>query len=507
MTEHSAEERTRADLLSLENIYKAFGGVQALAGVSFSVRSGEIHALVGENGAGKSTLIKIATGAYVPDRGVIRIADQEYDRLEPTQSRDLGIAAVYQNFNLLPELSVSENIFLSSPPRNSLGLIDQSNRQRKTVELLEQLGAADDIDPNELIRNLKVSQQQIVEIAKALAFDARVFIMDEPSAVLPSSDLEKLFGIIEALKQEGHGIIYISHRLEEIFEIADRVTVLKDGEWVSTNPVSETSSDELVHDMVGRALSKMFPDRDDTAGEVALEVNHLSVEDKVFDVNFHVREGEIVGMAGLRGSGRNVACRAIVGLAENESGQVLYRGEKVPPSPAEAADVGIVLVPEDRTKLGLILNQTMRFNLTLPDLPEFLRFGMLDLQKEKIAAQDMISNIQIKPPKPELLAESLSGGNQQKIVVGKWLMTNPNLVIFNEPTRGIDVGAKLEIYEHIKKLTQQGVGVIMSSSELPELIGMCDRIIVFKEGRITGKLDREEFSEERIMHYAAVGHE
>lgn len=507
MTDETVSKQSNSELLSLENIHKAFGGVQALAGVSFTVRSGEIHALVGENGAGKSTLIKIATGAYLPDKGRITISGQKFERLEPTQSRDLGIAAVYQNFNLLPELSVAENIYLSSPPKNNLGLIDQNKRYRKTVQLLEQLGAEDDIDPNELIRNLKVSQQQIVEIAKALAFDAKVFIMDEPSAVLPSSDLEKLFSIIQALKEEGHGIIYISHRLEEIFEIADRVTVLKDGEWISTKQVSETNSDELVHDMVGRSLSQMFPDLEDTAGEIALEVNNLSVEDKVFDVSFNVRKGEIVGMAGLRGSGRNVACRSIVGLAKKEAGQILYKGQEVPPSPAEAADVGIVLVPEDRTRLGLILNQTMRFNLTLPDLPEFLRYGLLDLQKEKTAAQEMIGNIQIKPPKPELLAESLSGGNQQKIVVGKWLMTNPELVIFNEPTRGIDVGAKAEIYEHIKKLTQQGVGVIMSSSELPELIGMCDRIIVFKEGRITGELSREEFSEERIMQYAAVGHE
>jgi len=498
-------ENKNSTILSLENIHKAFGGVQALSGVSFSVRSGEIHALVGENGAGKSTLIKIATGAYLPDRGQIKINGHEFDRLEPTQSRVLGIAAVYQNFNLLPELSVAENIFLSSPPRNHLGLIDQRERYQRTVQLLEQLGAAEDIDPNELIRNLKVSQQQIVEIAKALAFDARVFIMDEPSAVLPSSDLEKLFSIIQTLKDEGHGVIYISHRLEEIFEIADRVTVLKDGEWISTKDVSDTNSDDLVHDMVGRSLSKMFPDVDDMSGEVILEVKNLTVKDKVFDVSFDVREGEIVGMAGLRGSGRNIACRSVVGLAKKESGQVLYRGEKVPDSPGQAADMGIALVPEDRTRLGLILNQTTRFNLTLPDLPEFLRFGFLDLGKEKTAAQDMIGHVQIKPPKPELLAESLSGGNQQKIVVGKWLMTNPELVIFNEPTRGIDVGAKAEIYEHIKNLTQQGVGVIMSSSELPELIGMCDRIIVFKEGRITGKLNRDEFSEEKIMQYAAVG--
>jgi ABC-type sugar transport system ATPase subunit len=326
--------------------------------------------------------------------------------------------------------------------------------------------------------------------------------MDEPSAVLPSSDLDRLFAVIRTVCAAGRGIIYISHRLNEIFELADRVTILKDGQTMGTRQVDETNDAELVRLMVGRALTDMYPPHDTTPGPVILEVKQLCVEGNVFDVCFEVREGEVVGLAGLGGSGRTTVCRALVGLGKINSGTVVYRGEPAPHSPAAAAAAGLVLIPEDRKLFGLILNQSMRFNLSLPNLTRFINRGLINKSSEKSAATQMIEDIQIRPSDPSLTAENLSGGNQQKVVVGKWLLSHPKLVIFDEPTRGIDVGAKAEIYLRIRELTRQGVSVIMASSELPELIGMSDRILVFHEGRIRGELNRPEFSEEAIMQIA-----
>lgn len=491
-------------ILSLKNIEKSFGGIHALSDVSFDLRAGEIHALVGENGAGKSTLIKIITGAYTPDRGVIEINGRAYDSLRPGQARELGIAAVYQEFNLLPDLSVAENISLGEQPLGKFKLIDVKERSARAYELLERLGAHAHVDPNELVRFLTVGEQQLVEIAKALAINARILIMDEPSAVLPSRDLDRLFAVIRTLRDEGHGIIYISHRINEIFELADRVTVLKDGRTMATKNVSETNDAELVSLMVGRPLTDMYPPKDNTPGEVLLEVKNLCIEDVVFDVSFNVREGEVVGMAGLGGSGRTTVCRSLVGLGVIRSGQILYRGKSAPRNPAAAAREGMVLVPEDRKAYGLVLNQNMRFNLALPNLPHFIRLGVINNRAEKEAVFRAINEMQIKPAMPELSTENLSGGNQQKVVVGKWLLSKPRLVIFDEPTRGIDVGTKAEIYLQIRELTRQGVGVIMASSELPELIGMSDRILVFHEGRLAGEVQRTDFSEELIMRLATA---
>lgn len=493
-------------LLQLSHIEKTFGGIHALADVSFDLRAGEIHALVGENGAGKSTLIKIITGAYTPDAGQIEIDGISYDSLQPSQARDLGIAAVYQEFNLLPELSVAENISLGKQPVGRNGIIDLKSRFTQAYVLLERLGAQTNIDPNELVKYLTVGEQQIVEIAKALAIDAHILIMDEPSAVLPSRDLDRLFAIIRALRDEGRGIIYISHRLNEIFELADRVTVLKDGQTMATKNVSETDNTELVQLMVGREMTDMYPPRDNTPGEMLLDVRDLCIEGTVFDVSFKVRSGEVVGLAGLGGSGRTTVCRSLVGLGQIRSGQIKYLGKPAPKTPAAAARAGLVLIPEDRKTYGLILNQTMRFNLALPNLSQFLKLGVLSANREKEAVLKTINDVQIKPPTPELSTENLSGGNQQKVVVGKWLLANPKLVIFDEPTRGIDVGAKFEIYLRIRELTRQGVGVIMASSDLPELIGMSDRILVFHEGRVVGEMAQPDFSEEAIMHLATATH-
>ena len=486
-------------ILSLKNINKSFGGIRALSEVSFDLRQGEIHALVGENGAGKSTLIKIVTGAYTADTGTIEFNGTVYDSLHPGQARDLGIAAVYQEFNLLPELSVAENISLGEQPLGRGGLLDLKARSARAYELLEQLGAQAHIDPNELVKYLTVGEQQIVEIAKALAINARVLIMDEPSAVLPSRDLDRLFAVIRTLRDKGHGIIYISHRLNEIFELAERVTVLKDGQTMATKVVSNTNNAELVSLMVGRPLTDMYPPKDNTPGKVLLAVQDLCVEGTVFNISFEVKTGEVVGMAGLGGSGRTTLCRALVGLGSIRSGKVLFLGKPAPKLPSKAAYAGMVLVPEDRKAYGLILNQSMRFNLALPNLSKFIHMGVLSSSAEKEAIQKTIADTQIKPPTPEISTENLSGGNQQKVVVGKWLLANPKLVIFDEPTRGIDVGAKAEIYLRIRELTRQGVGIIMASSELPELIGMSDRILVFHEGRLAGEVERRDFSEETIM--------
>jgi ribose transport system ATP-binding protein len=332
--------------------------------------------------------------------------------------------------------------------------------------------------------------------------NAHILIMDEPSAVLPSADLDRLFGIVKALRAEGNGIIYISHRLNEIFEIADRVTVLKDGQTMATKVVAETNSAELVRLMVGREMTDMYPPKDNQPAEVLLEAHNLCIEGTVFNVDFHVRAGEVLGMAGLGGSGRTTVCRSLVGLGKIRSGQVNYMGQPAPRSTAAAAGVGLVLIPEDRKTFGLILNQTVRFNISLPNLLQFQKGGLLRGRNENDAVNQIISDVQIRPDNPDMGAENLSGGNQQKVVVGKWLLANPKLVIFDEPTRGIDVGAKAEIYLRIRELTRRGVGVIMASSELPELIGMCDRILVFHEGRVAGELERDDFSEEAIMRLA-----
>jgi ABC-type sugar transport system ATPase subunit len=504
MPESQKSDTSGEVILSLRHIDKTFGGTHALADVSFDLRAGEIHALVGENGAGKSTLIKVVTGAYFPDMGTITINGSNFQSLKPEQARDLGISVVYQEFNILPELSVSENIFLGAQPRGRLGLIDNISRKRRAYELLERLGARESIEPDQLVKDLTVGERQIVEISKALSSDAHIFIMDEPSAVLPSRELDRLFSLIRTLREEGHGIIYISHRLNEIFELADRVTVLKDGEVMATKNVAETSNTELVSLMVGRELSDMYPPTDNQPGDVLLEVNGLDVDGTVFDVDFNLRVNEVLGFAGLGGSGRTTVCRALVGLADIHAGEILYKGQPVPKTPGAASRAGMVLVPEDRKTNGLVLNQTMRFNLSLPNLLDFVRTGVLRSRLEDRAIKRIVEDVQIKPQTPEILTENLSGGNQQKVVVGKWLLTNPDLVIFDEPTRGIDVGAKAEIYIRIRELTRRGVGVIMASSELLELIGMCDRILVFYEGRIAGELSRAEFSEDAIMRLATA---
>lgn len=498
-------ETSTKTILSLKDIHKSFGGIHALAGVSFDLKNNEVHALVGENGAGKSTLIKTITGAYVPDSGTIEVGGAQYSSLQPEQARRLGIGVVYQEFNLLPDMSVAENIFLTTPPQGRFGLINTQKRAEQAYALLERLGAQQHINPNELVKDLTVGNQQIVEIAKALAVDARILIMDEPSAVLPSRDLDRLYEVIHALRSEGHGIIYISHRLNEIFELADRVTVLKDGQSMATKAIADTNENDLVRLMVGRELTDMYPpENKNEPGDVLLETRNLCIENTVFDINLKVRQGEIVGIAGLGGSGRTTIARSLVGLAEIISGEIFYFGQEARMTPASAARAGVVLIPEDRKSYGLILDQSLRFNITLPNLPQVERWRLLFRRNEWDPVINGIESLQIRPPEPELAAGGLSGGNQQKVVLAKWLMARPKVIVFDEPTRGIDVGAKAEIYLRIRELSEQDVGIIIASSDLPELMGMSDRILVLHEGRLVGELSREEATEEAIMILATA---
>ncbi|HEX8966897.1 MAG TPA: sugar ABC transporter ATP-binding protein [Chloroflexota bacterium] len=491
-------------VLRLHDVAKAFSGIQALAGVSLALRRGEVHALVGENGAGKSTLIKLVAGAYVPDAGSIEIDGVVHTALTPEEASRVGVRVVYQEFNLLPELSVAENIFLGAQPTDRLGLIDTSERRRHTIALLDRLGAH--LDPDRLVKDLTVGEQQIAEIAKALATDARILIMDEPSAVLPSHDMDRLYAVIRALQAEGTSIIYISHRLDEIFQIADRVTVLKDGRSVMTRWVAETTRAELVNSMVGRELTEQYPPPDAEPGETLLEVRDLHVDGCVHDVSFSLRAGEIVGLAGLGGSGRTTVARALVGLAHVDAGDIRLRGREAPRNPARAALAGIALIPEDRKAHGLVLSHSVRFNISLPNLRRLVRWGLLLLRgREKPLVESAVRHLQIRPPAPDTAVENLSGGNQQKVVLAKWLAAQPRLIVMDEPTRGVDVGAKAEIYGRMRELTRQGVGIVMVSSELPELLGMSDRIVVFHEGRVSGELARGEATEQTIMHLATGG--
>ena len=504
MTPSTSPNGNHETILALIDIRKTFGGIHALAGVSFDLKRGEVHALVGENGAGKSTLIKTITGAYIPDAGTIQIGNVTYDALTPEQASQLGVGVVYQEFNLLQDMSVAENIYLKTPPMGRFGLIDLKTRANQAYNLLERLGAHKNINPNELVKNLTVGEQQIVEIAKALATDAHILIMDEPSAVLPSRDLDRLYTVIHALRDEGRGIIYISHRLNEIFDLADRVTVLKDGQTMATKNIADTNNDDLVKLMVGRELTDMYPPVDSELGDVLLDVRNLCIEKTVFDINFQVKAGEIVGLAGLGGSGRTTIARAIVGLADVDSGEISYFGQPARMKPAWAARAGVVLIPEDRKSYGLILDQSMRFNITLPNLPQLERWRIILRRNEWDPVVSAIEEVQVRPADPELACGNLSGGNQQKVVLAKWLMARPKVIVFDEPTRGIDVGAKAEIYLRMREISRQGVGIIMASSDLPELLGMSDRILVMYEGRMVGEVSRAEASEEAIMRLATA---
>ncbi len=490
-------------LLEMKGIGKTFPGVKALEGVNLSVREGQVHALLGENGAGKSTLIKILSGAYSKDEGQIFFDGQPVEIKSPQDAQALGISTIYQEFNLASHLTIAENIFLGHLPKKGL-LVDWGAARARSQEILNSLGVTLSVDTP--IASLSVAEQQLVEIAKALNRKTRILIMDEPSAVLGEKDLENLFRVVRTLQASGIGIIYISHRLKEIFELADEVTVLKDGRYVDTRLVADVTMDDLVRLMIGRDLTDVYPKRAAAPGEVLLEVKNVGRSKLVHDVSFQLRAGEIVGFAGITGSGRTEVARVLFGADPYTGEMQLYGKPYKVHSPAEAIEHGVALVTEDRKGQGLLLKQNVTFNTTVSGLKQLCRFGLLKLRDEVTLVKQMIKQLSIKTPGPNFMVVNMSGGNQQKVILARWLSVGTRVFIMDEPTRGIDVGSKSEIYQIMAELAAKGVGIIMISSELPEILGMSDRVMVMRQGTIVKELSRAEASEESIMYYA-VGSE
>ncbi|MER6143947.1 sugar ABC transporter ATP-binding protein [Streptomyces sparsogenes] len=488
-----------SELLRMEGVRKTFPGVVALDGVDFDLRRGEVHVLLGENGAGKSTLIKMLSGAHRPDGGRI-LVDGSPVRIHGAQDAErLGIATIYQEFNLVPDLSVAENIFLGRQPRR-LGLIDRKTMNERAAELLARVGV--DVSPTDRVRELGIARLQMVEIAKALSLDARVLIMDEPTAVLTTEEVDKLFRIVRTLRADGVGVVFITHHLEEIAALGDRVTVLRDGRSVTQVPAA-TEQDELVRLMVGRSIEQQYPRRPAEAGAPLLKVEGLTRNGVFQDVGFEVRAGEVVGLAGLVGAGRTEVVRAVFGADPYDSGTVEVLGERLPRHDVGAAmAAGIGLVPEDRKGQGLVLDASVQENLGLVTLRSATRAGLVDRAGQRRAAARISEQLAVRMAGLDQRVRTLSGGNQQKVVIGKWLLADSKVLILDEPTRGIDVGAKVEIYQLINELTASGHAVLMISSDLPEVLGMSDRVLVMAQGRITGGLGREEATQDAVMALA-----
>ena len=492
-------------LLQISDVYKSFSGVQALSGVSFELRAGEVHALVGENGAGKSTLIKIITGAHQPDSGTVAVCGQIVPELDPLLARTLGIACIYQQPALFPDLTVAENLALNLERGSPWRVVNWRQRRQQSRELLQRVGAR--ISPEATVSQLSMPEQQLVEIAGALGARARILIMDEPTASLAEQEVANLMQVIRELRGQGVGIVYISHRLEELFGIADRVTVLRDGTHVATRPMSEVNQSELIRLMVGREISAVFPKQQVPLGDVLLETRGLCCEESgVRDVSLKVHAGEILGLVGLVGAGRTEFARTVFGLTPADSGQIVVRGRVVQiPSPAAAIQHGIAYVPEDRRRHGVILDLTVAQNTSLAILNEITSGGLLDFRRERELAASYVDQLQIKTASVDTPVGHLSGGNQQKVALSRWLATKPAILILDEPTQGIDVGAKAEIHRLMGDLARQGMAIVMISSELPEVLGMSDRIAVMRGGRIVGELPRAEATQEKILALA-LGH-
>ncbi len=491
-------------ILEMRNVDKAFPGVQALDDVSFECKRGEVHALVGENGAGKSTLMKILSGAYTPDAGTIILDGQEVVIGDPHHGQLLGISIIYQEFNLEPYMDIAENIFLGREPLSPRLLVDYPKMYGDAAALMSRIGSMD-IDLKEWGVNLSVAEGQMVEIAKALSSEAKVLVMDEPTSALSLEETQRLFGIIRSLQEQGITVIYISHRIKEVFKVADRVTVLKDGIVVGTEDTESIDESTLVRMMIGRSLDAIFPEKGQGDHEPVLSIRGLTRAGAFVDITFDLYKGEILGLAGLVGAGRTEVARAVFGADPVDKGEIHFDGRRVKiKSPADAASHGIGLVPEDRRNHGLVLCLPVRSNIVLPILQRIKRFLFCNKGKEKDIANDLISALDIKTPSCEHEVQNLSGGNQQKVVLSKWLAAAPQVIIFDEPTRGIDVGAKAEIHRLMRELANKGTGILMISSELPEILGMSDRILVMCEGRLTGSFSADEATEERIMQ-AATG--
>ena len=490
-------------ILEMRNIFKSFGGVNALRDVSFQCRPGTVHALVGENGAGKSTLIKILAGALLPDSGEIIFKGQKHQSFSTRKALNSGISVIYQELALVSQMTVAENIFLGREPRKYFGIVDKKRLKIEAKKLLKQLGFEVDMDME--VGEMTVAYQQMVEIAKALSKNADLIIMDEPSAILAGHELDQLFLIIESLKKRGVTIIYISHRLEEVFRIANEVTILKDGQLVGTKPIKDLSRGELVKMMVGRTLEEVFPVSLNQLGNPVLQVEEISTKTILNQVSFNLREGEILGVAGMVGSGRTELARAIFGADPLTSGTIKIKGQDVVfKNPADAIRSKISLVPEDRKNHGLFTKLSILNNITLPILSKISRWGFTDKKKENeiVERARQIHSIDMTSGNQEV--QYLSGGNQQKVVLSKSLQTIPEVIIMDEPTRGVDVGAKFEIYQLIRQLNKDGIAILMISSELPEILGLSDRILVMREGKIVAELTPKETTEEMIIEFATT---
>ncbi len=490
------------NILELRGITKIYPGVIALDTVSLKFKPGSVHAIVGENGAGKSTFIKIITGAIHPDQGELFFQGEYIRHNSPENAIELGISAIYQELNLLPHLSVAENIFYNRYKTRG-GLIDFKDLEKRSAQIIDKLGV--NIDPCTLVKNLSIGYQQLVEIAKSLSKNVKVLIMDEPSATLTDTELKYVFRIVEKLKQEGVAIIYISHRLEEIFEICDEVTVFRDGRLVDTCLVKDTDKESLIKRMVNRPVSSIFPKVKFKRGEKVLEVKNVCT--KLLDtISFNAYRGERLGFAGLIGAGRTEVVRALFGADPIESGEIFLKGKKVTiKNPSDAIKLGIALIPEDRKLQGALLHLSVGKNISIVNLKNLAGFfGIIRQKEEAESIGEYIKELRIKTPSTRQLVKNLSGGNQQKVVLAKWLLVDSDIIIFDEPTRGIDVGAKQEIYALINALAEAGKVIILISSEMPELIGMSDRILVMAEGRITGELETAEATQEKIMHLSSI---
>lgn len=493
-------------VLEMIGIKKSFSGIYALSGIDFSLEQGEVHALLGENGAGKSTLIKVLGGIYQPDEGTIKIQGKEVKINGVPAARENGIGIIHQEIVLVPYLTVAQNLFLGREIKTKLGTINMAETNRRAKEMIASLGV--NIREDAMVEDLTIAQQQMVEIVKAVSFNANIIVMDEPTSSLSNEEVEQLFEIIGNLKEKKVSIIYISHRMEELFRISDRVTVIRDGHYVGTKKTSETNPNELVAMMVGRDLESFYARDycDMEKAEVALSVKNLSNDKNFQDVSFEVHRGEILGFAGLVGAGRSEIMETIFGARPATSGQVFLNGKEVHfKNPMQAIKSGIALVPEDRKKQGLVLGNSVAFNMTLASLHFYMNGIAISEKKREAVIDEYTKKLRLKAASPEIEAGSLSGGNQQKVVLGKWLATKPDVLILDEPTRGVDVNAKYEIYTTINELAKQGIAIIMVSSELPEIINMCDNVCVVRAGRLVGKLTKDELTQEEIMKYAAGG--
>lgn len=490
--------------LAMQGVSKAFPGVQALQDVNFELKAGEVHALVGENGAGKSTLIKILGGVHRADRGKIFLNNQEVELLNPQHASTQGIAIVHQEFNLVPHLTVAENIFLGKLPTGRGGFVSKSKLSEATEAILQRLGP---VSANSLVSDLTIAEMQLVEIGKALSFEPKVLVMDEPTAALNDHEIERLFEIIRGLQAQGVGIIYISHHLDEVLEIADRCTVLRDGKVVGTLIAPDLDKNKMISLMVGRPLDRLFNKEYNAKPEVALEVKGLEVKGRLHNINFKVHQGEVLGVAGLMGAGQEILPRALFGLLPLSQGSIFLKDKPVQiMNPQDAIEHSLGWVTEDRKKEGLVLSQSVVENISLASLEQQINLaGFLKHTQELKIAERYIRELGIRTPTPTQKTEYLSGGNQQKVVLAKWLNTAPDVIIMSEPTRGIDVGAKVDIYEIINQLTKLGKAVLLISSDLPELLGMSDRLVVMYDGEIRATLDTTQTTQEQVMYFATGG--